>query len=211
MPLCDRFNSLNFYKNGELSRHQIGGSGIQVKKENEKFTIVRSRSPQNLKCGHFTLLFCGGRQKKCTKVHNASAERLLLLLKPIVLERCRCRRRCLKPATHLAILYADRGEFDRKRFSPTIGVDTLGDFFADYGSFKNSCDIIAQPDGLTLLAIRSNDRRKSRERAHLANAGEFNCQYLTCQISPILYADRGDRPKIAIAAPGTPGDFRRSR
>ena len=32
-----------------------------------------------------------------------------------------------------------------------------------------SCDKIAQPDGLTLLAIRSDVRRKSRERAHLAN------------------------------------------
>ena len=47
--LRDYFNSLNFYKNGELSRNQIGTSGVQVKKENEKFTVVRSRSPQNLK------------------------------------------------------------------------------------------------------------------------------------------------------------------
>ena len=31
----DYFNSLNFYKNGELSRNQIGKSGVQVKKENE--------------------------------------------------------------------------------------------------------------------------------------------------------------------------------
>ena len=29
----------------------------------------------------------------------------------------------------------------------------------------------------------------------MANAGEFNCRYLTCQISAILYADRGDRRK----------------
>ena len=35
-------------KNGELSRNQIGRSGVQVKKENEKFTFVRSRSPQTL-------------------------------------------------------------------------------------------------------------------------------------------------------------------
>ena len=56
--LRDYFNSLNFYKNGELSRNQIGRSGEQFKKENEKFTVVRSRSPKNLKCGHFTLLFC---------------------------------------------------------------------------------------------------------------------------------------------------------
>ena len=34
-----------------------------------------------------------------------------------------------KPVTHLAILYADRGEFDRKRFSPPIDADTPGDFF----------------------------------------------------------------------------------
>ena len=39
----------------------------------------------------------------------------------------------VKPATHLAILYADCGEFDRQRnsqrFSPPIDADTLGDFF----------------------------------------------------------------------------------
>ena len=28
--LRDYFNSLNFYKNGELSRNQIGRSGVQV-------------------------------------------------------------------------------------------------------------------------------------------------------------------------------------
>ena len=50
-----------------------------------------------------------------------------------------------------------------------------------------------KPDGLALLAIRSNKRRKSRERTHLANAGEFNRRYLTCQISAILYADCGDQ------------------
>ena len=56
-------------------------------------------------------------------------------------------------------------------------------------------------DWLTLVAIRSDERKKSRERAHLANVGVFNRRYLTCQISAILYA---------IAAPGTPSDFRRS-
>ena len=44
----------------------------------------------------------------------------------------------IKPATHLAILYADRGEFDRKRLSPPIDADTPGDFleiiiFTNYG------------------------------------------------------------------------------
>ena len=46
--LRDYFNSLNFYKNGQLSRNQIGRSGVQFKKEIEKFTVVRSRSPQYL-------------------------------------------------------------------------------------------------------------------------------------------------------------------
>ena len=52
-----------------------------------------------------------------------------------------------------------------------------------------------QQSWLALLAIRSNKRRKLRERSHLANAGEFNRRYLTCQISAILYADRGHRRK----------------
>ena len=43
--------------------------------------------------------------------------------------------------------------------------------------------------------MRSDERRKSRERAHLVNAGEFNRRCLTCQISAILNADRGDRGK----------------
>ena len=50
-------------------------SGVQVKKENEIFTVVRSRSPQNLKCGHFTLLFCTGRQgdvPKCKRIRIVS-------------------------------------------------------------------------------------------------------------------------------------------
>ena len=70
--LRDYFHSLT--KNGELSRNQIGRSCVQVKKENEKFTVVRSRSPQNFKCGHFTLLFCRGWQRnvpKC-KMHEQS-------------------------------------------------------------------------------------------------------------------------------------------
>ena len=49
-----------------------------------------------------------------------------------------------------------------KRFSPPIDADTPGDFFRRSqrcGSFENSCDKIAQPDGLALLAIHSNKRR----------------------------------------------------
>ena len=93
----------------------------------------------------------------------------------------------LKPATHLAILYADRGDFDRPNdFRPRLLRTHLAIFFADRGDVavsKSHCDKIAQPDGLTVLAIRSGERRKSRERAHLANVGEF--KYLACQISAI--------------------------
>ena len=42
------------------------------------------------------------------------------------------------------------------------------------GEFEKSCDKIAQPDWLPLLAIRSDERGKSLERAHLANAAPAN-------------------------------------
>ena len=70
------------------------------------------------------------------------------------------------------------------------------------GSFENSCDKIAQPDGLALLAIHSNKRRKSREQAQLANAGEFNRRYLACQISAILCRSRRSAYKIAKCVAG---------
>ena len=74
--LRDYFNSLNFYKYGELSRNQIGRSGVQVKKENEKFTVVRSRSPQKLERGHFTLLFCR-RQRNVPKCSSTTCRAIV--------------------------------------------------------------------------------------------------------------------------------------
>ena len=62
--LRDFFNSLDFFRNGELSRNQLDRSGVQVKKENEKFTVV---CWQNLECGHFTLLFWRGQQRNVPK------------------------------------------------------------------------------------------------------------------------------------------------
>ena len=88
--------------------------------------------------------------------------------------------------THLAIFFAGRDDVARQPCSRAPSIEER---------FEKSCDKIAQPDLLTLLAIRSDERRKSRERAHLENAGEFNRRYLTCQISAILYPDRGDRRK----------------
>ena len=76
---------------------------------------------------------------------------------------------------------------NRERISPLIDADTLGDFlcrsrrfgtsisFPDYVQaifrdcvrhFEKSSDKIAQPDWLTLVAIRSDESKKSRERTH---------------------------------------------
>ena len=66
--LRDHFNSFNLYRNGELPRNQIGWSGIQVKKENEKITVVCSRSPRNLKIGSFHVIVLQGTAKECTKI-----------------------------------------------------------------------------------------------------------------------------------------------
>ena len=47
--LRNYFNLFNFYRNGELPRNQIGRSGVQVKKVNNKFTAVCcSCSPKTL-------------------------------------------------------------------------------------------------------------------------------------------------------------------
>ena len=62
--------------------------------------------------------------------------------------------------------YANKTYFHLKGFAPSL--DFVMRFKATWKW------LIAQPDELTLLAIRSDERRKSRERAQLANAGEFN-------------------------------------
>ena len=90
--------------------------------------------------------------------------------------------------------------------------NTPGDFFRRSrrcSSFENSCDKIAQPDGLALLAIHSNKRRKSRERAHLANAADiWHVRYRRKSQSLhrarlAIFADRGDRrtksPSVSLA------------
>ena len=46
---------------------KLVGVTYKLRKLNEKFTVVRSGSPQNRKCGHFTLLFCRGRQRNVPK------------------------------------------------------------------------------------------------------------------------------------------------
>ena len=93
-----------------------------------------------------------------------------------------------------------------KWFSPTIDADTLGVFFfspiwhfelvpwlhliAAIFHFEKKYDKIAYPDW---LAIRSNEDRKWQERAHLANAGEFNRRYLTCHSAINENRNKADR------------------
>ena len=110
MLLRDYFNPSNLYKNCELLRNQIGRRVIRIKKENEKFTVVCSRSPQILEFGHFTLLFCTGRHRNVPKlkthVQGDCFPSLNLLFCGVVVV-----------ATHLAILYADRRD---RRKSPGV-------------------------------------------------------------------------------------------
>ena len=55
-----------------------------------------------------------------------------------------------------------KGNLPRRRGTSTLFPDSIE------GRFEKSCDKIAQPDVLTLLAICSDERRKSRERAHVS-------------------------------------------
>ena len=67
----------------ELSSNRIDGNGVQAETGNEKFTIVCSRSPQNLEFGHFTFLFARVHAaKKCSKISNARAGPLFFSLNP---------------------------------------------------------------------------------------------------------------------------------
>ena len=65
--LRDYFNSLNFYRNSELSRNQIGKSGVQVKKENEIHRRVLTFS-KNPRIWSFYVAVLQRTAKKCTKM-----------------------------------------------------------------------------------------------------------------------------------------------
>ena len=76
----------------ELSTNRTGEKSIQVDTENGEFTFICSRSPQNLEFGNFTLL-CGWARWMNKKLKRTCRGPLLFSLNPIVLSRCRCRRR----------------------------------------------------------------------------------------------------------------------
>ena len=89
-----------------------------------------------------------------------------------------------KPMTHLAILFADRGEFDLQRKSQAIfTTESCGHtwrFFSPIAAmwhlnlvprfpFEKACDKIAQPDWLTLLAMSVENRGNGHTRRMPAN------------------------------------------
>ena len=84
---------INFYRNGELPRNRSGRSGVEIKKENEKFTVVCSCSPHCLDLWSFHVVVLQRTQRNGPKSENARTGRLFLLIRPIVLRRCRCRHR----------------------------------------------------------------------------------------------------------------------
>ena len=114
MLLCNYFNLLNFYKRVELSRNQIGRSGVQVKKENEK------NLPPCIQVLHKTLnviISCccfAEDNKEMNQNVKSCTERLFLLIRPIVLQ-CRCchrRCRCLSSLLFLSALLRQVGRLE---------------------------------------------------------------------------------------------------
>ena len=64
----------------ELSGNWICREGVQVQTEKGKFTVVCSRSPQNLEFGHFRSLFCRERQRNVPKC-KTHVKVIVLLIK----------------------------------------------------------------------------------------------------------------------------------
>ena len=104
-----------------------------------------SRSPHNLEFGHFTLLFCTGRQRNVPEFKTHVQSDCFRSLNLLFCEVHVAIAIVVKPATHLAILYADRRDRrkspgvpgaaiaiftdrrDRRIKSPMSGMSDIGD------------------------------------------------------------------------------------
>ena len=80
MLLCDYSNSFNFDRNEEQPRNKIGSSG-EVNKENEKITVLCSRSQQNLEFSHLELFSRRRRQRNVPNIFFATLPSQSPLLK----------------------------------------------------------------------------------------------------------------------------------
>ena len=92
------------------------------------------------------------------------------------------------------------GDFLRRsrRFGSSISFP--GHFPRSCRHFEKSCDKIAQPDWLTLVAIRSDERKKSRERAPAIQKNRGNGKSPSLHRAHLaILADRRDR---RIKSPG---------
>ena len=68
----------------EVSSNAIGGNCVHVGTENEKFTVLCSRSPKNLEICSFHVAVWPSTAKKC-KIYDASTGPLFFSLSPNVL------------------------------------------------------------------------------------------------------------------------------
>ena len=60
-------SSFNSYKNDELPRDQIGRLGVRAKKDNEKFTVKYSCSPQKLALWSFQVVVLSRTRRNVSK------------------------------------------------------------------------------------------------------------------------------------------------
>ena len=87
---CFVKNEFIFYKQNSWSVRYTNGSknvlklnmnnGLQFQMEIRKFSCGRPRSVDGAELGHFTLLFCKGRQRNVQKIYNARAQLLFWTL-----------------------------------------------------------------------------------------------------------------------------------
>ena len=73
------------YNVAELSSNRIGRNGVQVETENEKFTVMCSRSPQSFELGHFTLLFGRARWRNVPKFVTRMQDLCFSLLRDTIM------------------------------------------------------------------------------------------------------------------------------
>ena len=80
--LRDYSKLFQLYNVAELSSKRTGGNRVQVETEYETFTVMCSRSPQNVEFSHFTSLLPV--RQGIYQIYNARAGPLFFALNPVV-------------------------------------------------------------------------------------------------------------------------------
>ena len=68
--VIDYSSSFNTCNVAELSSNRTGGNGVQNTTENEKFTVMYSRSPKKPRVWSFQVVLWSSSAKKCTKING---------------------------------------------------------------------------------------------------------------------------------------------